>query len=137
MPPISGHPHSTINGRSKGLEAPKNETTHQGLAPDLEEWDEERDGFIDPWFDLSDEEQDAHLREVVERADKDVAEEVPPRTRGPLNIEAVDPAVRCLFRLLGAAAASVVWSAPSALGCRAGLCFDSPLGADDLLPFLA
>jgi hypothetical protein len=40
----------------------------------------------------------------------------------------------CLAAL--AVAATVVWSAPSALGCRAGLCFDHPLTPDDLLPFL-
>ena len=33
--------------------------------------------------------------------------------------------------------ATVVWSVPSALGCRAGLCFDRPHAADDLLPFLS
>jgi PilZ domain len=41
----------------------------------------------------------------------------------------------CLAAL--AAATTVVWSVPSALGCRAGLCFDSPLSAADLLPFLS
>ncbi len=41
----------------------------------------------------------------------------------------------CLAAL--AAAATVIWSAPSALGCRAGLCFDSPRSRDDLLPFFA
>jgi hypothetical protein len=41
----------------------------------------------------------------------------------------------CLAAL--AAAATVVWSGPSPLGCRAGLCFDRPLGADELLPFFS
>lgn len=41
----------------------------------------------------------------------------------------------CLAAL--AAAASVVWSAPSALGYRAGLSFDRHLAPDDLLPFLS
>ncbi len=41
----------------------------------------------------------------------------------------------CLAAL--AAATTVVWSAPSPRGCRAGLCFDSPRGAGDLLPFLS
>jgi hypothetical protein len=40
----------------------------------------------------------------------------------------------CLAAL--AATATVVWSAPSALGCRAGLCFDSPVSAGDLWPLL-
>ncbi len=41
----------------------------------------------------------------------------------------------CLAAL--AAAATVVWAAPSALGCRAGLCFESPVGGAELPPFLS
>ena len=41
----------------------------------------------------------------------------------------------CLVSL--AAAARVVWAAPSAVGCRAGLCFERPLAPEGLLPFLS
>jgi hypothetical protein len=35
------------------------------------------------------------------------------------------------------AEARVVWSAPTAGGCRAGLCFEPPLAPADLLPFFS
>jgi hypothetical protein len=59
----------------------------------------------------------------------------------PLPLSAGDRTTLLLVNGVGlaalAAAATVVWAAPSAVGCRAGLCFDGPLSAADLLPFLA